>query len=132
MWNAQKSADRVIADSQSTKNDILRFYPAYRDRVTVIYPELDDRFRIITDEAMLVRTKEQYSLPKKFILYIGTIEPRKNVEGIAAAYRNLPSNIQSQYDLVIGGKIGWYAEKIFNEIKIQRLGTTNSFHRLCR
>ena len=53
---------------------------------------------------MLVRTKRKYSLPKKFILYIGTIEPRKNVEGIAAAYRNLPPDIQSQYDLVIGGK----------------------------
>ncbi len=121
MWNAQRSADRVIADSQSTKNDILRFYPAYRDRVTVIYPELDDRFRIITDDAMLVRAKKKYSLPEKFILYIGTIEPRKNVESIAAAYSNLPSDIQSQFDLVIGGNIGWYAEKIFNEIKIQRL-----------
>ena len=121
LWNAQKSADWVIADSQSTKNDILRFYPSYRDRVTVIYPELDDSFRIITDEAMLVRTKRKYSLPKKFILYIGTIEPRKNVEGIAATYRNLPPDIQSQYDLVIGGKLGWYATKIFNEIKIHRL-----------
>ena len=122
LWNAQRSADRVIADSQSTKNDILRFYPGYRDRVTVIYPELDDSLRIITDEAMLVRTKNKYSLPKKFILYIGTIEPRKNIEGIAAAYSNLPPNIQSQYDLVIGGKIGWHAEKIFNEIKAQQLG----------
>ena len=121
LWNGQRSADRVIADSQSTKNDIIRFYPAYRDRVTVIYPELDDSFQIITDETMLVRTKEEYSLPKKFILYVGTIEPRKNVEGIAAAYSNLPSDIQSQYDLVIGGNIGWYAKKIFNEIKIQRL-----------
>ncbi len=121
LWNAQGVADRVLADSQSTKRDILRFYRGYGDRVTVIYPELNDKLKVITDKVILESVRSQYSLPEKYILYVGTIEPRKNVEGIAAAYARLPKEVQAQYDLVIGGNVGWYAEEIFTKIKSQNL-----------
>ncbi|HTR81637.1 MAG TPA: glycosyltransferase family 1 protein [Bacteroidota bacterium] len=121
LWNAQRSADRVIADSQSTRNDILRFYPSYKDRISVIYPDLSDSFHIVSDRTALASVRSRYSLPEKFILYVGTIEPRKNIQAVAAAYRDLPPEIQSRYELVIGGNIGWYAEKILDEIKSYNL-----------
>jgi glycosyltransferase involved in cell wall biosynthesis len=66
---------------------------------------------------LLEQTREHLSLPEEYILYVGTIEPRKNVTSIARAYALLPENIQKRYKLVISGGLGWYTESITNEIK---------------
>ncbi|OGF30743.1 hypothetical protein A3H09_01010 [Candidatus Falkowbacteria bacterium RIFCSPLOWO2_12_FULL_45_13] len=70
-----------------------------------------------TDERKLTEVKNKYSLPKKFILYLGTIEPRKNVDGIMAAYNELriTSYELRDYKLVIAGGRGWKSRGIYKE-----------------
>lgn len=127
VWNAQHVADRVIADSECTRDDLSKLYPKLSDRITVIYPEVDERMRQVKDASILSKIRSKYSLPEKFILYVGTIEPRKNVESISGAYALLPSALREQYHLVLGGSIGWYAKKILAEISSHNLKEKTHF-----
>jgi alpha-1,3-rhamnosyl/mannosyltransferase len=66
-----------------------------------------------------MRVKQAYQLPEKFILTVGTLEPRKNTLGLMNAYGLLPSNVRKQYPLVVVGAPGWY--QLTDEKKIQAL-----------
>ena len=121
-------ADKIIAVSNSTKNDIANLYKINLNKITAIYSAVSDKFRIISrNDEKLVKIKEKYNLPYKFILSLGTIEPRKNIIGLVKAYNALQKYAQRQalsaredilkYKLVIAGESGWANEKIFEEIK---------------
>ncbi len=114
--NAVSIADAIITISESTKRDILKFFPYDADRIHVTPLSVDEEFRPDHSEDQLRRVRSKYSLPPQFILYVGTIEPRKNVAGIAKAYATLPIQLRSQYPLVIAGSRGWYADVIWEEI----------------
>lgn len=114
--NAARVADRIIADSLCTKNDLVKFYGVAEDRVTVIYPEVDRNLRPVRNRKSLERIRHKYRLPTRYILYLGTIEPRKNVEGIVRGYAQLPEELRARYSLVISGGMGWKAEEIRDEI----------------
>ncbi len=126
--NAKKicrRADKIIAVSGSTKNDLESFYGIPGEKIQIIYSGVADKFRVISrNDEKLVRTKEKYGLPYKFILYLGTIEPRKNIIGIIQAFDQLQKFAEkndseeiSKYKLVIAGSQGWLSEKIFMEIE---------------
>ncbi len=115
--NAARVAHRIIADSHATKSDLMNYFGVSEDRITVIYPELDEAFRVMKNRRELEAIRSMYGLPKRFILYVGTIEPRKNISGLLHAYASLPKQIRKEYGLVIAGAIGWYAEKIVEEIQ---------------
>ena len=117
-------SNRIIAISQSTKNDIVNLYKINPDKITVSYNGLAEKFHIVDrNDANLIRVKEKYNLPYKFILYLGTIEPRKNISAVVQAYVQLQKktissdqNEIAKYKLVIAGADGWLSEKIFAEI----------------
>jgi glycosyltransferase involved in cell wall biosynthesis len=117
-------SDRIIAVSQSTKSDIVNLYKINPDKITVSYNGLAEKFHIVDrNDANLIRVKEKYNLPYKFILYLGTIEPRKNISAVTQAYAQLQKKASSsdqteiaKYKLVIAGADGWLSEKIFAEI----------------
>lgn len=119
-------AERIIAVSESTKNDLIELYEIEPQKIKVIYSGTSDKFRIINrNDENLIRVKEKYRLPYKFILYLGTIEPRKNIVGILRAYRRLQAAATKDakrkdilnYRLVIAGSKGWLSQKIFSEIE---------------
>ncbi len=114
--NAVKIADAIITISESTKRDLLRLFPYDPSRVYVTPLSVDDTFRPNHDEADVKKVRLKYDLPEQCILYVGTIEPRKNVAGIARAYSMLPTELRQRYPLIIAGSKGWYAETILNEI----------------
>jgi glycosyltransferase involved in cell wall biosynthesis len=116
--NAVRMADCIMLDSIATLNDLKKFYPSTDNRRThVVYPDLDARFRIIENGNERLRVREKYSLPEKFVLYVGTVEPRKNVAGLAKGYALMAESLRREYPLVIAGGLGWFAEGILEELE---------------
>ena len=82
MLKTIKYKDKIIADSINTKKDILKYYPEIKEnRITVIYPGIDDNFKKITDQNKIKNVLKKYNLkyPANYLLYVGAIEPRKNL-----------------------------------------------------
>ena len=73
-----RAADAVIAVSECTRRDAIRFYGIPEEKITVIYEGVNPRFRPASPEAIRA-VREKYGLPERVILYVGTIEPRKNL-----------------------------------------------------
>ena len=119
-----QKADKIIAVSDSTKKDIMSLYNINPQKVEMVHSAVDDKFRPIDrNDLKLLAVKEKYDLPYKFILYLGTIEPRKNIISVIRAFDNLEKEAHrngdreiQKYALVIAGSKGWLSEKIFQEV----------------
>lgn len=122
--NAARVADRIITDSESTKRDFMRLYGATRNNISVVHLSVDEEFTKVKDKKLLQTVRRRYDLPKEFILFVGTIEPRKNVICLAQAYSLLPKSLRKRYPLVISGAMGWYANNIVSEMG--KLGLADS------
>lgn len=123
-----KRADAIIAVSESTKRDIVETYGIKPDKIKVIYSGINQESRIRNHESRIIQDiKTKYGLPERYILYLGTIEPRKNIVGLIKAYelfRNrfmIHDSIRQPADmipkLVIAGSRGWLYEDIFSAAK---------------
>ncbi len=115
--NAARMADRVIAVSHRTKDDLLRFTSLQSERISVIHNAVDDVFHPIRDAAALENVRRQYNLPGEFILHVGTIEPRKNLVALVQSYALLPNHLRDRYALVLAGGKGWYDKHIIADIE---------------
>lgn len=98
-----RESKKIIAVSANTKNDIVNLYNIESRKIEVIYSGLDKKYKEIENQEELERVKNKYSLPEKFILYLGNIESRKNIDSIIEAFKNL--NIPDLY-LIIAGQGG--------------------------
>ncbi len=104
-------ADKIIAVSQNTKQDLIDLYGIDANRVAVIYPGIDHaRFKIIDDCAAV---QNKYHLPDNFILFVGALEPRKNLETLIEAYDLLYSKQSLTPNLIIAGPEGWKFDRIY-------------------
>ncbi len=110
-----RAADRVIADSAATARDAARFYGLDAARAKVIYPGVSARFRPAGPEGVAA-VRAQYDLPERFILSVGTVEPRKNLSALLEAYLALRSQ-ETAAALVIVGKRGWRSEPFFRRLR---------------
>lgn len=115
------SADRVIAVSQSTKNDLIDYYGVPEKNITVIQSGRGKQFHIMSrNDTRLVAVQEKYHLPYKCILSLATFEPRKNILAVILAYEalmRLNHPVLNKYALVIAGTHGWKYEEIFEAIQ---------------
>ncbi len=119
-WTAYsvKGAHAVIAISQSTKNDILKAYQIDESRVHVVYPGLT------TKNGSPMKDKlQKYGITGEYILYVGTLQPRKNIERLIDAFKLLRKDLP-KHKLVLVGKKGWLYESMFE--KVQKEGLTDS------
>ncbi len=113
-----RRADAIIAVSQCTKNDLMRHYDVAPEKITVIYEGVDARFRPITDRDALAAVRARYSLPQRYILYVGTLEPRKNLPTLLEAYATLQAQSPiPDLQLVIVGRRGWLYESFFQRLR---------------
>ena len=111
-------ADKIIASSINTRNDVLRFYSVPEDKIRVIYPAPSDELYPVEEKQPLRdKLKAGYGISEDFLLFVGTIEPRKNVDGLIKAYHILKSRYKSIPLLVIAGMKGWMYESVFELIK---------------
>jgi len=111
---------RIISISNSTKDDIVRHYPFARNKIAVTLPGYDAaRFNTEIPISDVRRVKNKYSIVDDYILYLGTLKPSKNIEGLIEAFARLRT-LGSGLQLVIAGKKGWLYESIFK--KAEKLG----------
>jgi glycosyltransferase involved in cell wall biosynthesis len=101
-------ADGMIAISQSTKNDAVRLLRLDPDRISVIYPGVPQSFFDVSRDD-IAAASAKYRLDKPYILFVGTVEPRKNLDTLLDAYEQLPDSIRNEFDLVTVGPTGWAA-----------------------
>jgi len=107
----------IISISNSTKADIVRHYPYTANKITVIHHGFDKQLfneRVSTDDVR--RIKEKYTIVNDYLLFLGTLKPSKNIEGIISAFRKVKTNYP-KLSLVIAGKKGWLYETIFEKTK---------------
>ena len=111
---AVRQADWILTDSQSTRRDLVELLDAPEDQITVIYPGVARRFQPITDAGTRDRVRAKYHLPRRFILSVGTIQPRKNYVGLTKAFANLDAEDVAL--VIVGGK-GWLYEDVFSTVR---------------
>ncbi len=113
-----KVADKIIAVSTHTKNDLIDIYKVKEHRIVVIPPPVSDVFLSSDPEPSMIT--ERYNLPKQFILYVGTINARKNLLGILKAMKILPNAIQVPL-VVVGTGLGTYIHTVNDFVHQQDL-----------
>jgi glycosyltransferase involved in cell wall biosynthesis len=114
-WSV-RHASQVIAVSESTKRDLVRLLHVPPDKITVVYNGVDERFRPIADQRAIAEFKRKHNLPQRFILYVGTIEPRKNVGLLLRAFAQLRQQPDfADLRLVVGGAKGWLYDDTFKQ-----------------
>lgn len=114
-WSTRHNAQRsrlIIADSLATKNDLLRLYGLKSTKIVVIHPGIDRTLRPVTDTERLESVKHKYAISSPYLLYIGTLQPRKNLRRLMEAY--ITSEVEHQ--LVLAGSIGWHGSSILDAV----------------
>jgi glycosyltransferase involved in cell wall biosynthesis len=107
-------ADLIIANSDNTAKDIGKVYPQNAGKVNRIYPGISDIFKPAINNQVL----EKYNINTPYFLFVGTIEPRKNLLVLLDAFRIFMQANKKSFTLVIAGGIGWKSESFFHALKI--------------
>jgi len=101
-----KRADGLIAVSEATRGDAVRLLNLPPEKIRVIHHGIADMFfRATAADAEAVRSR--HGLHRPYLLFVGTIEPRKNVDLLLNAYQGLPPSIREEFELVLAGPAGW-------------------------
>ena len=114
-----RSARRIIAISKSGRHEISTLLGVPENRIDVAVPGVSDQFRPL-ESSEVATFRAQLNLPDRFIFYLGTLEPRKNLDTLLRAYAALPQ--RGEVKLVLAGGKGWQTEQIF--ALIEQLGIT--------
>ncbi|MBI1800580.1 MAG: glycosyltransferase family 4 protein [Chloroflexi bacterium] len=109
---AVASAERVIAVSEATRRDIVNLLDGDEERIAVIYEAADPLCRPLDDPLAIQQVLAQHGLSQPFALFVGTIEPRKNISLLIRAFQRL-SRRGVKAQLVIAGRRGWLADEVF-------------------
>ncbi|MBU1157056.1 MAG: glycosyltransferase family 4 protein [Proteobacteria bacterium] len=127
--NAVANADLLIAPSTFTAEELVELYPATQGRVRVVPEAVLPVYRPATDPAPMRAVLERHGLERPYLLFVGTLEPRKNLVRLLAAYERLVAGGQDEFDLVLAGGTGWKAGPIEEALshspvreRIRRLG----------
>ncbi|MGQ9815161.1 MAG: glycosyltransferase family 4 protein [Candidatus Roseilinea sp.] len=120
-----RRADAVICVSECTRRDAQRFYNVPDSKLHVIYEGVNSRFRRVTDPAECRRARDKLQLPERYVLAVGTVEPRKNLTTLFQAYRSyLDSRPEHNADppaILVAGRQGWLEESSYQAVRDHRL-----------
>lgn len=119
---AVKRAAHIIVPSESTRLDLIAQLGVDSSKVSVIYEAADDRFIPLPIVETRQYVSQKYSLPETFVLFVGTIEPRKNVDGLLRAFHHLRTKYgAADVGLVIAGSRGWLYDEVLTQIRELKL-----------
>ncbi|MGH2535933.1 MAG: glycosyltransferase family 4 protein [Candidatus Promineifilaceae bacterium] len=111
-WSTGHNARRaalLMADSQATAHDLARLYPASAGRVRVVYPGFEADLGPVEEPGRLARVQARYGLQPPYLLYIGTLQPRKNLVRLVQAFA---ASGLAEHQLVLAGKPGWLTAEL--------------------
>ena len=130
--DAVKRADLIIAVSNSTRRDIVNLLGVDEQKITVIYEAPNPIYRPMDRSHARAQVQARYPVPDDFILFVSTIEPRKNVQGLLKAFRRLLDDYKLDVTLVLAGAKGWLSQEAYDlvhELKLDKqclfLGAVN-------
>jgi glycosyltransferase involved in cell wall biosynthesis len=109
-----KKASRIITISEFSKSEIEGIYHYPTEKITVAYPGYE-QFTVSNLKIELARVKNKYDIAGNYLLYLGTLQPKKNLEGLVKAFAQVEDKFPEK--LVIAGKKGWLYEEIFQKVK---------------
>ena len=112
-----KRAEKIIVISNFIKEEAIHQFNFSKDRIIPIHLGIDREIYRIYPPRELVHLRERYGLPEKFILFVGSIEPRKNLMNLVKSYAALPEAIRKEFKLVLVGFKGWENEDIMKIIE---------------
>ncbi|MCL4458725.1 MAG: glycosyltransferase family 4 protein [Chloroflexi bacterium] len=116
-YYSARVATSVIVDSEVTKEDLIKWYRIEPQKISVVYLAPAEAFRPVTDVTLLENIKSRYGIRGDYLLYVGTLQPRKNVAGLLEAFAILKREMRLEHTLVIAGKPGWSAETVWQKVK---------------
>jgi glycosyltransferase involved in cell wall biosynthesis len=116
------AADRIIADSQATRDDLVALTGADPARIRVVYPGCDERFTPLPRDAARAVVARRFDLRDPYILHVGTLEPRKNAVALLRAFERLRAGRATNHTLVLVGRRGWMYEPILAALRAPGLG----------
>lgn len=112
-----KRADYIITISESSKKDIIKHLHIDENKIEVIYPGVDETYKRLLSSDEITAVKNKYNIQGKYLLYLGTLEPRKNIETIIKAYNCFKESDKDNIKLVLAGKKGWLYDSIFKLVE---------------
>jgi alpha-1,3-rhamnosyl/mannosyltransferase len=101
-----RRCDGIIAVSENSRRDAVEHLGISPDKIEVIYHGVSEAF-FDTRPEQVEAAKRKYALAKPYLLFVGTVEPRKNLDALLDAYEGLSDELRSEFSLVIAGSIGW-------------------------
>ena len=119
-WTIKK-ANAIISVSENTKKDIIDMFGIPGGRIHVICEGVNPDFRQISEKAALDKVRQKYDLPGRFLLFVGALEPRKNIPFLIRAYSKLVDEKAINDPLVIAGSKGWLFDSIFKTVRELKL-----------
>ena len=119
-----KWADRIITISEFSKIQISENFNIPKDKITVIPLGVDKIWFQEFPESMLANITAKYQLKKNFLLFVGTFQPRKNINRLIEAYLSLPDAIKKNTPLVLVGREGWGSNDIVHKLSSNHFGNS--------
>jgi glycosyltransferase involved in cell wall biosynthesis len=113
-----RKATHVVVVSEHAKSRLVEQYGTSPEKITVVTPALDQDAYVPASAAAVAAVKQKYGIRGEYLLFLGTTDPRKNVDGIVEAYTQLPAELKQRYQLVLAGAYGrewgwgWLDERI--------------------
>ena len=112
-----KRADHLLTDAESVRQEVIDRYGWPAEKITAIHLGVDPAFRPRAASELEPALARHGLQPARYVLNVGTIEPRKNVDGLLSAYEMLPATTRAAFPLVLAGGAGWHSEAIHARIQ---------------
>lgn len=111
LWRqAAQKAFHILTISEYSRQEIVRWFGIPESHITVAPLGVDKRWFSVTDAQKAQQTAAVLKLPPRYFLFLGTLQPRKNLMTLIKAHRMLPAALRSEYPLVVAGRAGWGCE----------------------
>ena len=122
-----KRATKIISITEASSNDFKKFYPRYKNKVEVVHLGVDPDFYYRRTPEEVSTVQKKYKLPQDYFLYVGNIEPRKNISVMLDAYKLYCDGADQPKTLVLIGGDGWKNDDIRHKITELQQGGYNVY-----
>ncbi len=118
---AVRNTDHIIAVSERTRQDTINLLGVAERKITVIHEAANPIYRQVDAEEARRQVVDMYGLDREYILFVSTIEPRKNLPGLLHAYRKMLDDYKRPEGLVLAGSPGWLSEEVYDTVETLNL-----------